>query len=356
MVALRNLPIKARIAMALVFPVLGLLALAGHRVVERHQLLVETQRVRQLAGFGSDVGALAHQLQRERGASSLHLGSRGGYMDELAQRHAASDQAVERFQQATSALRDGRTLPAPTIRAVETLAADLGSLAALRQNVRLGTMVPLTAVDAYGAILAHLFEVMGHLPMLCGDDEVAAMATAYTALLQGKERAGMARAVGAGLLASGIADPQAGMRFLRLAGEEQVFLKVFRTFARPAQVAALDDALKLAADYERLHNDLSLALAAGLVRYIDADEWFLASTTRVERIREVEDRVNGDLLNQAEALEENARRQLTITVSGVVILLAGTGLLVLRIVRGIVAPLGALTDTMTRLAEGDASV
>ncbi|MGE5503120.1 MAG: nitrate- and nitrite sensing domain-containing protein, partial [Actinomycetota bacterium] len=74
---LDDLPVGRRIALAFLLPILGLLAFSGFVIVERWLVAADSRDLIALASMASDVGGVVHELQKERGASSLFLASKG---------------------------------------------------------------------------------------------------------------------------------------------------------------------------------------------------------------------------------------------------------------------------------------
>src|SRR3954451_19360047 len=73
----RVLGLRARIIAPLLLPILGLLALSGILLSEQLTTVAAMQRVMGLTALVTDTSALVHEVQRERGASSGFLSSKG---------------------------------------------------------------------------------------------------------------------------------------------------------------------------------------------------------------------------------------------------------------------------------------
>jgi len=81
---LARLRISPRLVIAIAFPLAMLIALAGYDLSTKWAERVEMGRIGPLADGVAKIGQLVHELQRERGASSLFIGSKGAQMrDEL---------------------------------------------------------------------------------------------------------------------------------------------------------------------------------------------------------------------------------------------------------------------------------
>lgn len=77
---LRNTPIGLRIAMALVLPVLGMLAFSSMTLLDKGAVVSEIEHLEELSNRAPVISALVHELQKERGASAVYIGSKGTKM------------------------------------------------------------------------------------------------------------------------------------------------------------------------------------------------------------------------------------------------------------------------------------
>lgn len=67
---LKNLTIRVKLLLLLIFPVLGLLYSSGHELLNNYKILRESRKTEHLVGLSVRTGALVHELQKERGLSS----------------------------------------------------------------------------------------------------------------------------------------------------------------------------------------------------------------------------------------------------------------------------------------------
>ncbi|MFD0937047.1 nitrate- and nitrite sensing domain-containing protein, partial [Methylobacterium trifolii] len=86
--------LKGRILAVALAPCLAFGTVAGLSVSDRMTQRAEMGRVEDLAGLASRISLFTHEAQRERGASSLFLGSRGTqFKAELAAQRSRTDAA-----------------------------------------------------------------------------------------------------------------------------------------------------------------------------------------------------------------------------------------------------------------------
>ncbi|WP_240002341.1 methyl-accepting chemotaxis protein [Oleisolibacter albus] len=352
---LNDRPIGVRILVALLVPMLGLLAFAGWLVSERWQVRQDVGRLAALSTFSADVSALVHELQRERGSSALFMGSGGRQFGaELEQQRQRTDAALGRFDQAAAALG-----PAGSV--AERLAAVRQGLAGLQgQRARVSALgVELKdTVAFYTGIITNLIAVAHDLALHSPSAEVGNLISAYVNLMQAKERAGIERAVGSAGFAAGAFAPDLYRRFVSLAAEQEAYLAVFRSFAQPDQRQALEAALTgpAAEAVAALRKTAYDSPTTGTTGGVAAPDWFATSSRRIDALKQVEDRMAADVAATAHAAGAAADRAVWTALTAVVLLLGGALLLARSIVRGITGPLVQLTGIMGHLAAGDVSV
>jgi len=352
---LQDQPIATRFLLAILIPMVGLLVFASWVVFEKWQVRSEVARLEQLAGFAGDVSALVHELQKERGTSAGFLGSKGAeFGPQMQDQRRATDTASGRFTSAAAAITaDGGLADQITkARAArEQLAGRRGQIADLKLSAS-------DAVGYYTTTIAHLLSIDSELARLSPDNRVGTMIGAYVALMQGKERAGQERAVGAAGFAAGKFDPELYRRFVALAAAQEAFFATFADastheqdafFTRTLSPQVIDDTVRLrAAAYQ--------SVVSGSTGGIQGTEWFAASTRRIDALKTVEDKLAADLVALAGSISAAAGRALLAASAAVLVLLGLAVVLGRTIVRGITGPLGHLTQVMNRLASGDVSV
>ena len=90
---LENAKIGARIALALVLPIVGMLIFSGMTILDKRSVVSEMDSLQELAELAPSISALVHELQKERGTSAVFIGSKGTkFVKELPEQWALSSQ------------------------------------------------------------------------------------------------------------------------------------------------------------------------------------------------------------------------------------------------------------------------
>jgi methyl-accepting chemotaxis protein len=353
-----NLRIQYRVLVAVIMPVLGLLAAASVIVAAKRDTVIEMRQLGDVVAVTTAISNLVHELQRERGGSAVFLGSRGQQMaDQLPglrqrsdQRRAEFDVAVRQFN---AEAIDGRL--SEMMRTAETAVAEL----ATRRQAISQQQVAAPASNAYfTATIARLMEVSMEASKLVHHGEVLNSVAAYINFSQAKERSGQERATGAPGFAAGRFEPAAFRRFLELQAEQAIYFGQYNLYATAAQRALLTRVVsgEPVSEVERMRRMAIEAGAGGALSGVDGAFWFRQTTARIDLMKQVEDQLAAELMQRAAQVGVEAQNAFWATLAaslGLIVLALGLGLVIARTVSN---PLAAMTGAMQTLAGGDTKI
>ncbi len=270
----------------------------------RSAQLCRTRDLKQLSVLSDlvkGISELIHALQKERGASSIYLGSNGAHFaDRLVARVAESRSLEERvrnhLEHADEKL-DPMSCSARFYTRVAFAFDALDSLPSTREQVSALVLAPQDAVKAFSEVIALLLAVGFEAADTAADPETSRALIALVTFAQGKEYAGQERATAGGALSRGHFDA-ADRRHLRhlQAAQEQAF-KIFTQFADPRHVTLL---LELSnspetAEFKQLRAAALEQDPRGVHCTVTADAWYEVTTRRIDAMRSIEDGVAADL-------------------------------------------------------------
>ena len=351
---LSNLKIRWRVLLVGAMPLVAFIWIAGIQMMAMRAEMQSEERVMRLAEFTPAMSAVVHELQKERGMSAGFLGSKGArFTTELPRQRATTDAAIKAFGDAVATV-DPDSAGLRFRSALTEARGTLEKLKGIRGQVSaLEIGVPDMAgyyTSAIGRVL-NTIEIVGEL---AAKGDVVRGIAAYTAILQGKERAGQERAMGATGFSAGAFAPDIHEKFVRLGAMQDSLFQQFRAYATAEEIAELDRVTSgtAVADYERMVKIAVASAYGGVLEGVTGPEWFAASTGRIDALKLVEDRLAHDLvaLSREHLAEASAafRRMLAVVVM--------IGLLVFAVamvvVRSIVTPIRKLEADMGQLAQG----
>ncbi|EMN9325616.1 nitrate- and nitrite sensing domain-containing protein [Klebsiella pneumoniae] len=241
------------------------------RRLQKQQL----QQLSQLGELASQLSALVHMLQCERGASNIYLCSGGLlYTAECRAGGALVDERLALFYASLERARAvaGSALCWRIARALDELA----QLPALRAQIGRRQIAAEAATEQFSRVIRHLLNIAPQLNDSIDDPPVAGRMVALYSFMQGKE----------------LVD--------RIDGQQPCF-DSFQALGSPATVQLFRTQCHAGLDIEQLRR-----IACTRQPAADGGEtalrWFGLQTQRLEQLREVEEQLIDDLLDATDAL------------------------------------------------------
>ncbi|WP_413739264.1 nitrate- and nitrite sensing domain-containing protein [Sodalis sp. RH21] len=269
----------------------------------------EVTALRQLLQTCELVGAvsqLVHMLQRERGATNIYLCSdRRLYADAIALRIADVANAQRDVLALLAALEPGpAALPAENHRLgrVAGVLYALGSLPALRDQVRQAALAPAQVTAAFNGIIRTLLALVFTAADTAAEPVISRALIAMFSFMQGKELAGQERAVGAaGFAAREFSDGQRRQLLDLIEGQERCF-DTFADFAEPPDLQRWRDLCgQEPGDFERLRRIAGTGKALASPEPDRSLDWFAVTTRRIDGMKTVEDGLAATLMRLCRA-------------------------------------------------------
>ncbi|WP_311272635.1 MULTISPECIES: nitrate- and nitrite sensing domain-containing protein [unclassified Rhizobium] len=352
-----NLKISTRIILVAAIPTIALVAAALQDNIQRMTVAAEARSVADIASMAPVLGATIHEVQKERGASAGFVGAKGQgeFGPLLEKQREAADVAIQRFK--TLGLTDQNNDMAPALKELAAAAqAKLDRLKAMRQDVTsLKAGVPEIA-SYFADTIGSLIQIIESMSSLTTDSTISNRIVAYSALLQGKERAGQERTIGTAAFTSGSFSPESYQLFVKFGAMQNVFFSDFNSYAGADERAALREALSSDAG-KLVESQRGIAMASafgGKLNSVSGEDWYKASTNRINALKAVEDKTGLELRDFAAASATKQYNALLISLSISIGVLALVAVLATIVTRSITSPVTRLVKTMRELADGNA--
>ncbi|MCK5167100.1 MAG: nitrate- and nitrite sensing domain-containing protein, partial [Rhodospirillaceae bacterium] len=298
---LQNTKIGARILIALILPIAGLLFFSGSLVLERKAVSTEMDHIQELAELGPVISAVVHEMQKERGTSAVYIGSKGAkFSKELPQQRDDTDAKRADLDAAlgqTDIASFGSALAAKVAAANEALA----ELATNREQITsLSINVPKMA-GYYTPTIAKLLSIVEEMAVISTNAELTNQITAYTSFLQAKERSGVERAMGGAGFGAGNFSRGQYNNFVGLIAKQQDLLKIFNNYASQEQRDFYKNTVT-GPDVDEVNRMRKIAISSadtGTTEGIEGPYWFGTITKKINLMKTVEDKIASDLISSA---------------------------------------------------------
>ncbi len=240
-------------------------------------------------------GRLIHDLQRERGLTNLYLVGAGAGHAADRQAQIAACMGREQALRAWFARLDrtpGRQQgSARLFSRIAYVLQGLDALPRLRDAVSRGRWSTRRATAAYARMIAALLSLVFEAADSATDPDVSRLLVAMFHFSQGKEFAGLERALGAAMFASASAPSEDQMRLVHLIESQERCFAICEEFSSPPQRAALrlNETPETVAELERLRRCLLGAATEPLSQRDRVGAWFQCCSRRLDEMRRVED-------------------------------------------------------------------
>jgi len=337
--AKNTIRIRRRIALLLAICVSTALFFSIAGLFDRYRATRHMESICTLSEFAVELGGLVHDLQQERGASALYLGSGGDrFAKELATQRERTDRQLS--------ILEPQVLSTSIFQFEQGL-QQLKQLPALRRRIDAMEIPNAESMEYYTQIIRIFVDALTVAEHDLDENDSLTHRLAYTYFLQSKEYAGQERATLSIVFATDHFPSAQKTRYIAQIVEHRIAIQSFLLFANAKQKTLYQDTLDHPAvvEAERLR---AKALAQNENFSIDPTYWFAQQTQKMDLLRKVEVQLANDLLVWASARKREAQWSLAflLLVAGTALMTAGW--LVITLIKKINAPLGE-RENFTRM-------
>ncbi len=342
---LKNAPLRLKLLLILLLPMLGFLTLAGVFVVDNYKTLRDMNTTVMASATAQKLSQLITTLQRERGASGVFLGSGGKSM---------GDRMVQMRRDSSAAVEVVRGLSTSGNANLDDVLRALGQLPAMRGQVDKLSINSTESGARYTQIIQVLTGYTHSLEASVNNATIVYALGALNQFIEMKERAGRERVVLGLVFSQGHFDEALLSRFSRNLGEFGAYYDAFRRKAPAASLAQFDTQMQQPAAVEvgklqRLAFEVPMGQALG----IKPEAWFETSTQRIDLMSQVEEALGQSVSSLAMHERDDASRALWLTVGAVIVALLAVAVLSWLIIRMIDSAVRDLNRVLNDLADRD---
>ncbi|TVU64989.1 methyl-accepting chemotaxis protein [Vibrio atlanticus] len=306
---LSDMSFKQKIIALLILPILGFLWLSVSAISKGVETTSEMSSLNQLTRLSVVYSELVHELQKERGMTAGFIGSQGTqFVSELhSQRTSADSRRDQRNEYWQSA-----DIDLPQINRLNSeISQSLNQITTIRNRVD-SQSIPLSeALGYYTKLNAKLLSVSALIAELSSDSTITTETIAYYNFLQGKERAGIERAVLNNTFSKNEFGPGMLVKFISLVTEQNTYFSNFEVLGNPDNVRFFEQQLndRSVAEVEKLR-DVAESKMSGFD--VDPVYWFAQSTARIVQLKKTENQLADSLI----ALTDQKTQQAQSTMMG----------------------------------------
>ena len=338
-------------------PCLAFAAVAGAAISDRMAQRTDVIQVETLVGLAARISAFVHEGQRERGASSLFLASKGTqFKTELTAQRGRTDAARQGLAEAVT--RDAAAYGHEFARKAGSFARALEGLDLQRTGIDALRPTPPQAAAAYTGIIGDGLGLVRAMSGVIGHVGIANRASAYADFVAMKEFAGQERAAVSAAFAAGSVDLAGLRRLATLQAEQATYEGLFRARAEPDQAALLDasEAVAPAQEVARLRKVPLDTMPGEGFAFRDAPLWFRLATQRIDGLKAVEDHLTTSLTAEAGRVRALSEQALAIWSGAALAIFLLSGALAFGLGTAVARPLTRMSRALTAIGRGEDAV
>ncbi len=290
-----QLSVKQKLLVIIVPILMALIYFAGVQILQARESESVAKTVAGFVELSAYNSRLTHELQKERGMSAGFLGSGGKkFSQQLSAQRKQTDKRLQELQsylmQHDKTLREYPELW-QVVEKVNTMSSRISSI---RSGVTALTLPLSEALNYYTTMNRYLLSVPGMAVKVSGVAEISQFLVAYYEFLQGKERAGIERAVLSNTFGQKVFAPGIQRKFITLVSEQNSYFSTFLIYASHKHVQNYNK-IQSGPEGQLVNQYRELAFSGELDQNPEA--WFAASTKRIELLKQEEDQLTEHILS-----------------------------------------------------------
>ncbi|SCG34273.1 sensor histidine kinase [Micromonospora zamorensis] len=314
---LRDMPIWSKLGLIMIVPTIATVVVGTSGLVDHVETLNNANRAGDLANLSSYSGSLVDSLQDERTAAVLLLGADG--TQPTAQYQEAYNRVTSRVDRETSPYRQQRAeiedLPGSLEGLLDGIDQNLQDLSGIRSQVFNGKLALTETVQAYEGLISDLLAIRDSATQLAGNNELSDRMRAAAAVAREKEFLAARRVVvhrALGVKGGKRLTPALRTDYIASGTGQQQALQSFKAVATPDD-AKFHDQTVAGGDRREAQNYTGWidGNTTGDMRNapFGPDQWEAAMTANAKLIRNVETKLDGEVVDEANSLRSDVQRQ-----------------------------------------------
>ena len=252
----------------------------------------QAKQVVDIVELSSALSAYVHEQQKERGQTAIFMSDKGqNAARNLGAQRQLTDQKIADLYTVIEALKE-----ADILRTVSGkwngIDAKIDSLQSMRSRIDALSISTPDAIGFYTGLNRDIIHLIGSLSDVIDSQATSNRLLTLSAFLQGKEQAGIERALGSAGYALGNFDETLKQNFLARINAQQTLFQYFIDYAESKDSTALKAALQsdVSQRVERLRNTALIGTSDEIVR-VGSTQWFQTITSKINSLKTLEDTV-----------------------------------------------------------------
>jgi methyl-accepting chemotaxis protein len=348
---LNSMKLAQKLALIVMLPVIVMIGFALVLSISGYSLLKTTEQLESMTSLGIHASSLVHELQKERGMTAGFLGSKGKkFVGKLPNQRLVTEERADELK-AYLVEFDSENMSDSFKDNLQDALSRLKLIEQKRSAVDQQSIQLKDALGYYTNINAVFLSLISEMSAVSSNGELAIMTAAYANYLQGKERAGIERAILTNVFAKGDFGNLYN-KFMALVTTQANYSNVFLSLAKQEDISFYKETLvgEFVDETKRMRKVAQEKATSGEFG-IDSGYWFKMQTGKINLLKKVEDHLANGLIDKADALKSSATSGLITNLIFAVlgfIISAGLGT---TVAKGIRSQIGGEPDEIANIAD-----
>jgi len=232
--------VKTKILAVSIFPLIVALGFILNTVIEKYHISDEMEQQKEINQYISLSSALLHEIQKERGTSGVFLGSNGTkFKDEMLAQRSKTDTKLNELNQYITNFTIS-DFGKESDNKLKSSNEKLSTISSLRDKINNVSIKAGDSLNAYSDINKNLISAISSVSRFGTTTRIILSRLTFLNFVQGKELAGIERALMAGTFAKDIFVGDGYTKFLNLINEQEMYFSMFRDSASNDEIKELD--------------------------------------------------------------------------------------------------------------------
>ncbi|WP_206482868.1 methyl-accepting chemotaxis protein [Thalassotalea sp. G2M2-11] len=337
-----------KILLLLTLPIIGLFWLSISTIYQGVNKYNEMVELEQLTQLSTSFSALVHELQKERGMTAGYIGSKGQKFAQKikGQRQATDEKAAKRRQ----FLADNSFEQSTVKQLNQAIKNELMQLESIRSQVDNLSIEASKAISFYTNLNAKLLNVSAIITELSTDPRITQQTMAYYNFLQGKERAGIERAVLSNTFSRNSFADGMFVKYISLVTQQNTYFDNFLAVATQSnkEVYQRQTSHPSVKEVNRMR---AIATTNSDNLNTDAVHWFDQSTERIGQLKKIENHIGNTLIANTQEIKNQAFTTMLMVTLLVIVLIIGTFTISFFTIKDLTTRVRELTQVMAKVRD-----
>ncbi|MFD2216719.1 MULTISPECIES: methyl-accepting chemotaxis protein [Metabacillus] len=345
--------ISRKLFILITIPLLVILALAGISTIERSKTVKEASQLGELIKLSTTISAFVHEMQKERGATGVFMGSDGQkFSSEVTQQRKVTDTKLNDLNKFLGSF-DPKPYGEDFTKELQEAIKIKDQLSAHRENVSNQQIEDSIGISYYTHHNEKMLSVMSYISKISPNADLAKSVNAYVLFMNAKEKTGIERALMSNVFASDSFSSGEYQKFISLIAQQDTYLSLFQNAETNDKVLSLLEQHLSNQVIEDVKQMREKAFNTTENFKVDSENWYTQMTTKINLFKEVEDAIAESLTDQSNQLQNSAKTEL---ITYIVVLLVITVALILFGIftsRSITEPIKKILKHIQEIANGN---